>query len=270
MGSRLDLSGFSGRYRSGRTRARVAAGLLAAIGAVSLVTAIHFGTGFGIIDQAEAGLLTTPEADAYDATTQLLAQIWLVLYVATGIAFFTWVSRAVDNVPMLTGERPLTTPRWSIGWWFVPFANLVMPYRVTNDLAKRMAPPGVATWVVLVWWLAWIATNVVALASYAVAAPENLDELAAFFTVNAAAEVVTVAAAALAIVVVLRTQAHADAKAALAGLSESGAAVPPAARPTPPCPRCGVPRKAGERYCPSCGLDLWADFDKRAGGEAEG
>jgi len=31
----------------------------------------------------------------------------------------------------------------------------------------------------------------------------------------------------------------------------------------PPCPRCGVERVSGQRHCPGCGLDLWADYDAR-------
>ena len=31
----------------------------------------------------------------------------------------------------------------------------------------------------------------------------------------------------------------------------------------PPCPRCGQQRIPGQRYCPGCALDLWADYDQR-------
>lgn len=37
---------------------------------------------------------------------------------------------------------------------------------------------------------------------------------------------------------------------------------------TPPCPRCGTQRVAGQRHCPGCGLDLWADYDARNSGQA--
>ena len=35
------------------------------------------------------------------------------------------------------------------------------------------------------------------------------------------------------------------------------------AAPLPPCPRCQTPRIKGQRHCPGCGLDLWADYDAK-------
>ena len=37
----------------------------------------------------------------------------------------------------------------------------------------------------------------------------------------------------------------------------------PAEAALPPCPRCQTPRIKGQRNCPGCGLDLWADYDAR-------
>lgn len=39
---------------------------------------------------------------------------------------------------------------------------------------------------------------------------------------------------------------------------------PRAVKPeAPPCPRCQTPRVKGQRHCPGCGLDLWADYDAK-------
>ncbi len=41
------------------------------------------------------------------------------------------------------------------------------------------------------------------------------------------------------------------------------APTPAAPSQTPPCPRCGSARVPGQMFCPSCGLDLWAEYDSR-------
>jgi hypothetical protein len=59
---------------------------------------------------------------------------------------------------------------WAIGGWFVPFANLVVPKRVADDLytaaceSERPRDAGVArSGLVVGWWTAWIALGFVSL-----------------------------------------------------------------------------------------------------------
>ncbi len=48
-----------------------------------------------------------------------------------------WIYRAHDNLTQfgLTGLE--FTPGWSVGWFFVPFANLVKPYEAMRELWSR-------------------------------------------------------------------------------------------------------------------------------------
>lgn len=57
------------------------------------------------------------------------------------------------------------TPAWAVGSWFIPFANLVMPFRAIRELWKSShgGPSWQhrSTWHVIGWWWAfWIAGNV--------------------------------------------------------------------------------------------------------------
>jgi hypothetical protein len=245
--------------------------LLGLTGLVSLVTLFHDLSGFGLIESAELGTLTAVDANDYDATTQTLAGAYAAFFIATAVAYLAWLSRSVDNVPKLTGSVPMVTPRWSIGWWFIPLANLVKPYQVVEDLNDRMAsPPQPArNGLVLVWWIVWLIGGVAGAILVRLPAPGTLEELGGWFTANVLVDVLSVAAAALAIAVVLQIQTRADARAgAVATLDSSAAPVggdPQRTADLPPCPRCGSPREAGQRLCPSCGLDLWAAYDQEQG-----
>ena len=206
--------GFSPVYRSGRLRAYFVIALLVMSLPLTALIGMHDLSGFDLVRRAEAGELTLAEADRFDNWTQALALIDLLLYGVTALAFLAWLSRSVDNVPSLTLTRPLVTPRWSIGWWFIPFANFVQPYRIVNDLYTRLTTRPRRSLTVILWWVAWILMQLMSIALFRRPAPTTAQELESQFTVMVAIDVVTFVAALLAIVVVWRIQSFADARAA--------------------------------------------------------
>ena len=214
------LKGFSGAYRSAGRRARITTILLGIVGFIALLSTIQDGLGFGLIEDARMGLLTAEEANKFDAGTAHLALMTLGAELVTAIAFLAWLSRTVDNIPALRGGRPLVTPRWSIGWWFIPFANLIKPYQIVRDVHDRMAIGASSSggWIVLAWWLSWVAGRVIAAIAELVPQPINpeainLDALAKQFSFRGIADSLTLLGALLAIVVVLRIQWRAEARA---------------------------------------------------------
>ena len=78
-----------------------------------------------------------------------------------------FMSRANRNVRRLGASHLSFTPGWCSGWWFIPFANLVQPYRcmkelwLTSETAEgyhwtRNTPPGF----IGIWWACWIVGNI--------------------------------------------------------------------------------------------------------------
>ncbi|MFL6227217.1 MAG: DUF4328 domain-containing protein [Pyrinomonadaceae bacterium] len=70
--------------------------------------------------------------------------------------------------------KPETSPGWAVGYWFIPFANLVRPYQVVKELWIKSDPAidftrgfadkreGVrSATLVGVWWFFWIAGGVI-------------------------------------------------------------------------------------------------------------
>lgn len=63
--------------------------------------------------------------------------VQLLGLVGAAIAVPVWMHRAFRNLPAL-GERGMVwSPGWAAGGWFVPFANLVIPYLCLRELWKR-------------------------------------------------------------------------------------------------------------------------------------
>ena len=122
-----------GTYRPASARGSVAIALLLLMGLLAAISALHFLSAFDLADRAARSALRPGEAAAFDDLTQTLGRLELAGLILTGIAWFVWLHRSVANARSL-GVQTEATPGWSVSWWFIPFANLVKPYRILRSL----------------------------------------------------------------------------------------------------------------------------------------
>jgi hypothetical protein len=89
----------------------------------------------------------------------------LVALLACYILVACWIYRANANAHLFGSEMSIT-PGWSVGWFFIPFANLVMPFRGVSETWQQShkaagrydaASSPLVGW----WWGLWIANNIV-------------------------------------------------------------------------------------------------------------
>src|SRR5579863_1150161 len=72
------------------------------------------------------------------------------------IVVFFWIYRAAVNARRLGAANLRHSPGWAVGWFFVPIANLGMPYRAMGEIWRASADP--ARWQeqrvpsLLRWW----------------------------------------------------------------------------------------------------------------------
>jgi hypothetical protein len=81
---------------------------------------------------------------------------------ATVIVWLVWQHHATANLWSRGFLGLRFTPGWAVGWWFVPFANLVMPYRAMRELERRSTRSGQARSggsLLPGWWFAWLAQS---------------------------------------------------------------------------------------------------------------
>lgn len=88
----------------------------------------------------------------------LASLAYLVSLVVTAVFGLVWTFRVAWNVRHLGAKGFDSSPAMSVGWYFVPFANLVMPYRALRQVYSASLDPAgwddgmrpiVASW----WWL---------------------------------------------------------------------------------------------------------------------
>ncbi|HVF47099.1 MAG TPA: DUF4328 domain-containing protein [Pyrinomonadaceae bacterium] len=102
----------------------------------------------------------------------LIAVVSLATFLPAIVLFLVWLHRTYTNLPALRSDSTEFTAGWAIGWWFIPFANLVKPYQVVRNVWAESDPDlelesGFLTSVqagapgfMMVWWAFWILSNI--------------------------------------------------------------------------------------------------------------
>jgi hypothetical protein len=133
----------------------------------------------------------------------------LVLFLVSGILWLVWQHRGHANLHAAGVDRLRFTPGWAVGWWFVPFANIVKPFQTVRELWKASdgSPQWweTKTWPVIGWWWAgYLVFNVLDGVASAYFADESVtvDSLITGDKLSIAGDVASVATAILAIWIV--------------------------------------------------------------------
>jgi Domain of unknown function (DUF4328) len=203
-------------FESGHGRAVMTTILLSICMGVVVISAVSDVMQIGLLERIKAGDPgAADEADSNDARQRLVGVSEVLVNIATAVCFLMWVHRARRNLPALGADGLKFTPGWTVGWWFVPLANLWKPFQAMQevwwgsdpdrDVAnvndwRHNASSGPLGW----WWAVWIARNVSAQAINRIylnaETPQQLIESSYALLVSSGVEVI---AAALAIAVVL-------------------------------------------------------------------
>jgi Domain of unknown function (DUF4328) len=142
-----------------------------------------------------------------------LGVISTLAFIATVIVYLIWLHRAYTNLRALdSGFIGKFTPGWAVGWWFIPFANLVMPYQAMSELYVNSvsAPANAAGYsarpsagIIGGWWAAFILRG---LFSYVGQSAHTLSDLESTMYANAVSCVIAMLAGILCMVIVRRIE----------------------------------------------------------------
>ncbi|WP_330240393.1 DUF4328 domain-containing protein [Streptomyces sp. NBC_00525] len=161
-----------------------------------------------------------------------------IAVLATGIVFLVWLRRARHNAEVFDPYCHTLRPGWAIGAWFVPIANLWLPYRVATGVWTASVPPDTLVsrataprGVLNAWWAALVATQILGrVAGGYYDRAEGGDEIIRGLDLVMAANALDIGAAVVAILFVRRLTAMQDLRAWAGGFP---------AQETPPRARWG-------------------------------
>jgi hypothetical protein len=150
---------------------KILLGAAITVSAVELILRIFE---YKMLGDMAAGVFASVEeqmqaATASDQRVNLASYSRVALFFAMLLLFMFWVYRANRNARALGARDMRYTPGWSVGWFFVPFANLVMPFKVMREIWQASSGPGnpdarpsaaIVGW----WWFFWLANTAIAYA----------------------------------------------------------------------------------------------------------
>ena len=118
------------------------------------------------LNAADGGELA--ETALYYAALRLgLVVCWFAVYAFTAAMVCIFMYQANGNVRALGASELRISPGWSVGWWFIPFANLVKPVQSMSEIYRASIKPRGKSWktvatpaTVAVWWTFWLLTNI--------------------------------------------------------------------------------------------------------------
>lgn len=157
-------------YRPAKTLSYLTIGLLAGlIGSFLLMFILSF----------VQTVFTSPEINAGSGKSVpvvygiigLVALFGILLRLLLIVFFLIWLHQVFKNLPALGARNLEFSPGWAVGWWFVPFANLVKPYQVMSELwnasdsdfdpelflSNQIGTPSIIGW----WWGLFIVGNII-------------------------------------------------------------------------------------------------------------
>jgi len=128
-------------FESGHSRALVAIWLLAITAVISILGGICTLLEYGSLQQQPNGSFTIVGTGAAIAdSADLLSKVGMLVWIGIVIGFCMWTHRAARNLPALGARGLKYTPGWAVGWFFIPFANFVMPYFVAAEIWRESDP----------------------------------------------------------------------------------------------------------------------------------
>lgn len=145
----------------------------------------------------------------------LISLVKFPVYVFAVVTFLMWIYRCYTNLPPLRSDNMEFSPGWAVGWWFVPFANLVKPFQAVRTLWSESDPDfdpnhgflshvqAGAPGFMALWWAAWLLSNFTANVAGRLIDPESSAGLETGAYAYVVAGAMTVIAALLAMKVIL-------------------------------------------------------------------
>jgi hypothetical protein len=94
-----------------------------------------------------------------------ISALTTAIFVACAVFLCLWIYRANVNARGFGAQGLRFTPGWAVGWFFIPFANLAMPFMVMTEIWRTSKNP--ANWqaqrgtpLIAGWWATWLLSGI--------------------------------------------------------------------------------------------------------------
>jgi len=150
-----------------------------ALSRMTIILLIAGAVGSGVIALSEVAQIFTPEFAGPEISDNpagfavmmlhaLFTLLGALIFIATAVVFLMWLHRSSKNLPAFgQWNTPGHSAAWAVGSYFLPIANLFMPYQAIKEIWQKSrpsesqsfsfsnSPPGFFP----AWWGFWLASN---------------------------------------------------------------------------------------------------------------
>ncbi len=199
-------------YLSTKNLSLIAIGLLAGMAAIDVLNVI--------LSVVEMNFPYPIELDSGESMSVwmmllvLLIFLQIPVYILTVVFFLMWLNRSYKNLVPLGAQHLEFTSGWAVGYWFIPFVNLVKPFQVVREVWNQSDPDADPQLNFLTstgtpaligfWWALWISSNITTNLASRLDMTGPASEAAIALALYVVANGLSVAAAIAAIMVVSR------------------------------------------------------------------
>ena len=157
--------------------------------------------------------------DQTDLRQMIIALIQMAQFLVTATIFALWIIRTNKNAHVLANRDLEHSPGWSVGWYFVPFANLVKPYQAMKEIWTASTvprreddladPSGPGSSILVWWWGLWLLANGLGQVSFRMTLrADTIDEVLQASWIMLASDVLDIPLALVTMMLVLGLQAR--------------------------------------------------------------
>jgi len=126
-------------YRSAKTFSFINIGLF---GFLAFCGALYFLVSIALIFDPESrvDLNDSGSLQLFFGMVGIISLLEIPMRILTIVMFLIWEYRSFNNLSALKARNLEYSPGWAVGWWFIPFANLVKPFQVMRELWNESDP----------------------------------------------------------------------------------------------------------------------------------
>ncbi len=155
-------------YRQNGERARIIIILFITLFVIMVASLATQLWQYSVIVAFDNGTTDNSQLTFSDTVVRIPAIAYSIIFILCTIYFIRWFRRAYYNYIQLNLGAASFTEGWAAGAWFVPFTNLVRPYRIMQELwhgtLKLLSGNSTGDYpstLIGAWWLTWILYNFV-------------------------------------------------------------------------------------------------------------
>ncbi|MEN9928953.1 MAG: hypothetical protein RLZZ231_874 [Bacteroidota bacterium] len=148
---------------------------------------------FNLLNQVSDGNpLLMDDANANDSRVQLIAVLYLMVFIVSGITFIMWFRRAYFNLHNRVDVLEYSEG-WAAGSWFIPIMSLFRPFKIMQEiyqvllriLSIKEIQTNVSTQFLGWWWFLWVVNGVIGQMSFRLSMhAESIEELITSTTIE--------------------------------------------------------------------------------------